>query len=263
MERGSETKAAAGRHGLLGCLVLLGLLLSSITAVQGAPIQYAPPAIPSDTVSFTVVNESSSTDAVPLYGAPTTPSFNDTLTFDNLSAFAATSTNGSPAIDFIDGQLNVTVQANPGQFITGFEFSEFGDFSLARLLNPTGAASVFPTTPGLFITVREVNGVAVNLGPTNVPLVYTPTPGYTFDAVETVKTGTWSAQANYLFTTPNVTRFELTINNQLYAASETGTSASIAKKGVDLAVVSSPVFVPEPGILSGLAFLLLAMRRRR
>ena len=246
---------------LVAIVVVAGLMLSA--TVHAAQIHYAPPTIPGDTVTFPVVNESSGTDAVPLYGAPTTPVSNNTLTFDNMSGFSATSTSGSPMIDFIDGLLNVTVQANSGHFITGFDFSEFGDYSLGRIVNTLNLAWVQPTTPGILITIREVNGVAVNIGPTVVPLTYLATPPYTFTGSALVENGTWTANAAYLFTVPNVTRFELSINNQLYAASEVGTSASVSKKGLDLQVITSPEFVPEPASLSGLMLLMLIARRRR
>src|SRR5215213_11044438 len=84
----------------------LALTLISISA-QAATINYGnfgpvPPG-----VSFISVAESSGTDAVPLYGPPT--SFSVGLDFDPAN-FVASATNG--AADITDGQLNFTISAN-------------------------------------------------------------------------------------------------------------------------------------------------------
>lgn len=241
-----------------------GLLFSWAAPAQAAvTINYAPPPIPSNNVMFTVVNESSGTNTPPLYGPPDNPAPNDTLHFSNMSGFTATSSDGNPGIDFVDGLLNATVQAKRGSFITGFDLSEFGDWSLGRLLNATGSASAYPTSPGIFVTITGINGSPVSGSPTLVPITYTPTPPYTFAGTELVRTGSWSGTSSFAITTPNVTEIQINLNNQLYAASEAGTSASISKKGLGLHIDS--VQVPEPASLAifGLVGLLSTCRRRR
>jgi hypothetical protein len=93
------------------CSYQSGLVIVSLglcaTAATGASISYPDQGpIPSG-VTFTNISESSGTDPVPLYGAPT--AFPVGLDFNPMS-FTAFGTGGSS--DITDGQLNFTVQGD-------------------------------------------------------------------------------------------------------------------------------------------------------
>lgn len=269
MRMGEIATRAMKLHGVKSIGVMAAGLLLSVAVPAGASvaINYAPPPIPGHDVMFTVVNESSATNTPPLYGPPQNPAPDDTLSFNNMSGFEASSQDGNPSINFVDGLLNVTVDAKPGFAITSIDLSEFGDYSLGRLLNPTGTASVYPTSPGLHVTITGVNYVPVSgQGVQTAPITYTPTPPYTFTGSDLVDTGTWNGDGHLDLNRFDVTEVKISLDNQLYAASETGTSASISKKGLEITIGSGGVvFSPEPASFAtfGLIAIFGALRRRR
>jgi hypothetical protein len=267
MRMGDFAKKAMRATGLKAlCAAVAGLMLSlGATSAQAAiRIDYAPPPIPSSHVDFTVVNESSATDTPPLYGPPQSPAPLDTLSFSNMSGFSATSTDGVPGIDFIDGLLNATVVAHQGSYITGVDLSEFGDYALGRLLVSAGDASAQATSPGLFVTVKEIDGVPVLRSPINIPLTFGPTGPYTFDGSSALsKSGTWTGDGSSDLRDQHVTKIELNLDNQLMAASQAGTTASITKKGLNIHISTNDVPEPASMAVMGLAGLVTMGRKRR
>jgi len=201
-------------------------------------------------VTFTSVTESSGTDAVPLYGAPTP--FTTGLDFDPTGFVAFASGGGQ---DVTDGQLNFGITAPGG--INSFNIFEAGDYSLVG--TGTAATSVFAGVISR-VTVLEVNGVAVvpfDLPPSNASV------GFNLIANSGV-VQPWSLGTGNSIILPagqTATKIEVSINNQLLALSESGSAAFIAKKDFRITVNS----VPEPasmGLACG-AIGLVAMRRRR
>jgi hypothetical protein len=244
-------------------LAVLGLLTS---AAHAALINYgnfgpAPPG-----VSFLQVTESSGSDPVPLYGAPT--AFTTGLRFLPIG-FVATSSGGGA--DITDGQLNLTLQGNvnlPNAVaINSVTVFEAGDYTKAGTGTP--ATSLFA---GAIIraTVTEINGASVapiNLDPVNgsvnfaLPGAAVAEPwslGVTIDiAAQMAAKGFGPAQ--------RPTKVDLAINNSLVATSEANSVAFIAKKEFRVDVAGSPYIVPEPGALSlaGLALCGLGLVGRK
>jgi PEP-CTERM motif len=251
-------------HSAAFAVVALALLLGVTQTARAVIITYAPPTIVGTNVTYPAVTESSASDPVPLYGAPAISGNN--LVFNNLS-FSASSINGA-ATDFTDGQLNFTLQANPGFFLQSITWSEGGDWNITPFPNAASVnqTKVFPQS--LQITVLDVNGVPLGSplsDNTSVTMTYTPFGG-TFITGIAPNTGSWngSALANLLalFPTTNgkITKVAISFDNQLAASSQVGGIASISKKSVLIV----PGFTPEPSTLAVFGLLgAFAMRRRK
>lgn len=243
----------------LSGLVMLVVVLCTAAGVLAAPLFYTPPAIDGLTVSYTTVSESSGTDPLPLYGTPGI--IGDTLIFRNMS-FSATSVVGSPVIDFTDGQLNLTITAKQGYFLTDINWFEKGDYFVFVPPSATGSAYVRASSPGLLITVLEVGGVPISPLYGTAPVVFAPSGGDFQSGVDPdtgVWTGTGSANLVSLFNLSNITKVSVNVDNQLLAFSSGAAVASISKKIVDVEVLT----VPEPAALSLLALAgVLTLRRR-
>jgi hypothetical protein len=258
----------------LNSLVHKSLLLAagSVSFLGGSSrasiITYAPPTLVGSQVTYPSVSESSDTSTSALYGAPTV-SGND-LVFSNLN-FAAVSTNASPSLDYVDGQINFTLQADPGSFLQSLDLTEMGDYNVsATPLNPAAVNYAQVYENAVQITVLAINGV-----PLSTPLVnntsdvmnITPDNGqYTTNLVPS--TGSWSGSADVnlatLFASGQITEIAVSFDNQLLAESETGGIADIAKKGFDIVPITTNV--PEPTVVclvvAGFGFASLRRRRR-
>lgn len=197
-------------------------------------------------VTFLGVTESSGTDPVPLFGAPTLTLAG--LDFDPTS-FVAAASGGSA--DTTDGQLNFTVKNPAG--LSSISLAESGDYSLVG----TGTAATKDFAGAIMqISVTEVNGVPVvpfNLPPVNASVGFNllANPGvvqpWSLGVTATIPTAT------------KITGIKVTIDNQLIALSETGSVAFIAKKDFTITTGNTP----EPATLAAGALSMVFLRRRR
>jgi len=202
-------------------------------------------------VSFLDVTESSGTDPVPLYNAPT--AFATGLLFPNVN-LVAHSTDGNG--DFTDGQLNFMITNAAGVQTIGV--SEFGSYELSTL----GAAdALVRATTFIGAVVTQVNGI--NVAPINL----TPAIASFSDETPPDESGGWSLGAlmnvaAQLGPNSRATKVNVVIDNRLTALSEPGSGAFIDKKGFRLTVG----IIPEPAsfALAGIALCgILAAGRRR
>jgi len=241
-------------------------LLGAAMPLRASIFTYAPPTLPGSTVNYTSVSESSSTNSTPLYGTPTVSGNN--LVFSNLN-FAAVSTNASPALDFVDGQINFTMQTDPGDYLSTLNLNEFGDYNVSSTpANPAAVDFVKVYPEAVQIEVLAINGVALAtplVDNTSVVMSYSPDGGQ-YQTVLTPSTGsfTGTASANLaaLFGSSNITEIAVSYDNELLAESQLGGIADIAKKGFS---VTPGVTVPEPSTvaLAMLAAGALLLKRRR
>ncbi len=238
--------------------------------VDGANIVYAPQS--GATVNFTSITESSMepTTQVPLnglYGQPT--AYGDVLVFDNLN-FRAQSTGPQrdfDFVDFVDGQLNLTIAAKANQFISTLLLSEDGDYTLQQSLIAPNAAAAQVIVPTVIIRVLERNGSPVAPTTYYSPMTFSTGSLFSITASDPSEYGVFSGSAavNLVSLTgfSDITRIAVSYDNQLYAESLPNASAAIAKKGVTVEVGTDGV--PEPATLSifgGLAGFALLRRRR-
>lgn len=210
-------------------------------------------------IGFLQVIESSSTDAVPLYGPPSP--FPIGLDFNPIG-FGSNSSGGSA--DITEGQLNFTVSGNVNGVnlveISFINLFESGDYTLAGA--GTAATSVFAGAI-MRATVTEVNGLAVapiNLVPVNASVGFSLPPP--------IVAAPWSLGLglNVQGQVPGATKVEIVINNTLTSSSESTTASSIAKKDFQIEVTPGFVIViPEPGsiALAGAVLCGLCVRSRR
>lgn len=208
------------------------------------------------------VTEDSITDPVPLFGNPTVSG--NALIFSPQN-FGATTTGGG--IDITDATLSTTLEANPGKSISNIIFNEAGDYTLS------GTGTVFTTatvTATYFLRVTEVNGSPLP-APIQANGAFSLIPsGGTFDLINDggagiIWTGSANIDVNAILASANVsgvaTKAILTLDNQLIAASETGTVSFIKKKTTDGVII---IVIPEPaslGLIGGAAITMLRRRR--
>jgi MYXO-CTERM domain-containing protein len=257
------TGTTRGTHRIWGArLAVIALLACAVSnaPTHGASVSYPdlgpiPPGF-----TFTGITESSVTDGVPLYGAPT--AFPIGLSFTP-TGFGAGSSGGG--IDLTDGQLNYTIVAGPAAGgISVISFAEGGLFSLSG----TGTSNTEVLAgASLIVTILELNGVAVapiNLAPSVSSLAYnlTANPGLNQTWNVSVSTNV-AAQLAILGYAPSqrATKATVSIDNALVAISETLSAAAITKADFDVHVA------PEPASGAIAAMALLAVggfgRRRR
>jgi len=266
------------RGTMYGCLRLKSLVRKSLILAAGSVsflgassrasiITYAPPPLVGAQVTYPSVSESSDTSSSALYGAPTV-SGND-LVFSNLN-FAAVSTNASPSLDYVDGQINFTLQADPGSFLQSLDLTEMGDYNVsATPLNPAAVNYAQAYENAVQLTVLAINGVPLStplVNNTSDVMTVTPDNGeYTTNLVPS--TGSWSGSANVnlatLFASGQITEIAVSFDNQLLAESETGGIADIAKKGFDIVPITSSIPEPTAACVMMAGFGFASFRRRR
>jgi hypothetical protein len=211
--------------------------------------------------TYSGIQEASSFgDAEPLFDQPSAAG--EQLVFFPPN-FVAQSVGGG--IDATGSHLQLMIEGNsPGQYITTLNLTEYGDATLTSFPpgGGTAATGTFASLAG-YVTVLEVNNVSV--APIVIGFTGIFTPGDTLllpgDAGTTLWSGTISVDIASVVA--NATKIQLDLDNDLYAASESNTTAKIQKK-----VVNGPaviISVPEPGALAMLALgcLGLGLRGRR
>jgi hypothetical protein len=220
------------------CALGLGLMGLFAASAQAASINYGSFGPIAPGVTFIDVEESSGTDAVPLFGPPTPFA----IGLDhNPTNFTASSTNGGA--DLTDGQYNFTVDSVVP--ITNLSVSERGDYTL---VGAGGALTNVSAGAVLFATVTEINGLAVapiNLAPVNASVAFNV-------AANAGIVQPWSLGLGLNVGVAGATRIDVVINNALTASSQPGGIAFIAKKDFIVEVGA----VPEPTSL-GLASCVL------
>lgn len=242
-------------------LLLLILFASAPYTLAAAPANYGDfgPDFPPGGVIYQDVTESSGTDDLPLFTAPTITG--DDLDFDP-KGFIASAADGNS--DVTDGQLNFTLQVLEGAGVLSLLLSESGDFTLFG----TGtAATAVSAGLSMDIDILEVdhqplpepisvfasNSIVRDLV-TDGPVVLAPWDNGVFIEFSPILT------ANQIDFDLGVTRAEIVIDDQLLATSETLSIATIAKKDFRIEPELEGIPVPEPAaaallILGGFAFL--------
>lgn len=213
-----------------------------------------------DTVMYMDVTESSDTDPVPLFGAPTVTGDSIDFTPDN---FGAASQLHVPAVDHTDGHLTFGVMANPGKSVQTISFQEGGGLTVGGF--GTDATFVDVSAFGN-IDVFQVDGV--NISKLSIPIQLT----FSFGDNGAQDNGTWKLAsqgfvnddwtggqlidiAGYLQThgypgAEGATKMEIALDNKLYAQSEIEGTASIDKKDFGgLSVTVNVPIIPEPSAI--------------
>lgn len=238
------------------------LVLAISTSASALSINYGNYSdIPPGTVTYSNVTESSSTDPVPLYNAPSING--DLLDFDPTSFGASTA--GVAGFDITDGQLNFTVTAEQGQSIGSLIISEAGDYMFTGI-SPTAGTLVVASLAAT-VSILEVDGVTLAL-PIDIFVPETffndyatvgnaPAPGLRQWSLLTTVDIAGALNLPYQL---GATKIEVVVDNQLTASTTADNTAFIAKK--DFRVNVGPV-IPEPTSLALLAMGAAVLTRRR
>jgi PEP-CTERM motif len=240
--------------------VALVLVLGASSLCNAATISYGNFG-PVGGVMFNDVEESSGTDAVPLYGPP--EAFSIGLDFDP-AGFVATANGGNE--DITDGQINYTLMGSGGTGIDTIRLFEAGDYSLTGV----GTAATQALAGAIMrATVTQIDGVNVapiDLTPVNASVGFNlaANPGVVqpwslslamnVDAQLTARGRTFTIGA---------TKIEVVIDNQLQALSQIDSQSFIAKKEFRIEIDRN--FIPEPGtfVLLGIALAGCGLFSRR
>jgi len=259
------------RRFLLPVQVCALALFGLFTVAQAATISHGDFA--ADTVTYTNVTESSSTDPVPLFGTPVTSgdqlSFFEPVPLPNPSnGFGANASGGSG--DVTDAFLSFMVESSfTGFGVSNLEISEGGDYSLGALGN--ALAKVQANLIATQVRIDEVDNVAIT------PVVLSGVDSASFELPGDPDVGLWSNSLSFdldaALTNANVpfqlgaTKVTVRLNDSLLALSQPGSVANIIKKNFDVDVDTrfDEQFIPEPTTL-GMALIgvvVVAAGRRR
>ncbi|MAT69284.1 MAG: hypothetical protein CMJ58_07130 [Planctomycetaceae bacterium] len=219
-------------HGFIAATLLAG----AVSSASAASISYPDLGPVAPGVTFVDIAESSGTDAVPLYGAPS--ALGTGLAFSPTPAFASSSTGGSA--DLTDGQLNYTMIAGTGSGgIPLITYNESGVYTLSGV----GAGTQASVGAVLRATVTEVNGTSVS--PIALAIAQ---QSLIFSLPADVGSAAWSLGlsvdvaselAGHGYGSGDVaTRIDVTIDNVLGTTSTVDSTASISK--TNLTVLTTP-----------------------
>lgn len=241
-----------------GLALLLSVAWLTLVSSAGAQIDHGD--VSGTDIDFLNITESIiSADDDPntsLYGTPT--GVGNTLAFLNTNYFAQ---GQGGAADNTHALLNFTIDARDDNIITWISLAENGDTNLQEIGGTGSAATGVSMAVSGTITILETSSQGPIFDPINFIAEVTPAAPIDFTTAPGV--GSWTANLGFDVTDyyPDVTKLAIAIDNDLWAFSETGTSARVQKKvaGVSIEVV------PEPttALLVGGGLVLLSLRSRR
>lgn len=222
------------------------------------------------------ITQAGAVDPGLLFNAPTT--VGDSLDFNPTFSSIA---SGAGSTTFTDGQLNFTIDANANAVVQSIGFTEVGDTTLIGA--GTDATQTWVAL-AVIAQVTEIDNVAVSGLPQITAMgAFNPSSGdfklvtdgaglkIWSGGVPTININGWLT-ANSIPFVNGATKVEVALNNQLYAASEAGTTAAIFKKDIDANTGVRIIIngggdpeVPEPAtvVLAGLAVVAGVVARRR
>jgi hypothetical protein len=231
---------------LAGCALVsvLSLCLPQ-PAAMSAPINYGSHV--GSTVNYIdVIEDTTTSDPVPLFGAPIFSA--DSIDFNPVGFDAQAM--GAGGNDVTGAKLTFTIEAHPGKFLRNISFSEAGDTTLAGAGNDSTATSVTATGT---ITVTEANFASIASVAHPIALTFTPSGGGyglgTDGGGGPIFFQQWAGSllVDIHQIVPNATKVSIDITNTLTASSQAGTAATINKK--DFGGISITVNIPEPASL--------------
>ena len=216
--------------------------------------------VTSGSINYTGISEESSTDPLPLFGAPTLVS--DALVFTPTTFSSASNNEDS---DITDSQLSLMIEVTgEGEKISKIIIEEAGDFSLA---GPNARASVGSAyfvrpiqidgqdisgnPPTLSGNVIFPQGGGINGGQFDSPLL--EGSATIWDGMVTIDIDAFLASQNM---TGSATKVNITLDNTLATSSVSGSSAFIKKKDAEVRINVQTEAVPEP---TGIALLAIAL----
>ncbi len=229
------------------------------------------------TERYTVDGSSVTHSTSPSYGAPTVSTNQDSLWFDPFD-FRAWAAGGS--FSEVDGWLSTTVVAKPGHWISDLVIREAGDFTLFGTTTTDGTYAQVRAPVWLRVHVdvdgkeelHSVSGNYLDVSYEATPGTWVPVSGGEFNLAEIDAGSGYLWKGEFDFDVEGfladkgisgyATEVQVNLNNLLFATSESGTLARIAKKDFGITATA----VPEPGVpmLLGISLMaLLGVRRRR
>ena len=240
-----------------GLFVLAAVLIAS---------SFASATIDHGTYSGATVDYSVEEDDQGLFGAPL--SLGDLLYF-SLTDFKVAA-SGAGGVDNLDGTLQILIDAKDGFDIDSVELEEFGDYYLFdNGVNGTIGTNV-EVVAFAFVTILEVDGSVVAPITEHGLAVYSPVGGLydlpTYGDLDSNEME-WEAEVKFDIdailadagVAGKATLVQFSLDNKLYARSEDGTQAEIAKKGAYAITLT----VPEPATMALLGLGGLLLRRRK
>jgi hypothetical protein len=222
------------------------------------------------TVIYSNIDESSSTDATPLYYTPVASG--DTLNFDPVFTAFADGSSGN-ASEMTIGRLSFDIHASIGNIINGLQFVERGNYSLLSF----GNAALADVSATFFIEILEVDGIALHT-PVNeeATMIFSPNAdGQFLYNTFGISNGPWTGNvgldldvllsASGISYSNGITKLHVELDNTLLALTQTDSQAHITIQDFQVvSTTSSIASIPEQAslvMLSGMGSVLLFIRR--